>query len=152
MERKIKTFFLSLGMVFFLGFPLYAREPFEPKQHREGEPRWKKLAKILNLTEEQQQKLEENSKKQREKTSELFKALKEEHRKLRKELERKDVRKEDIRPIVDNIKSLQAKLLEQKIEGIFAVKEILTPEQFTKFQEISQKRMKHKERDWRKSK
>lgn len=122
----------------FLSFPLFAGgRPIEKKYFGDKKFHWRKLAKTLGLTEEQQQKLEENNKKQRERMSELFKALKEQHDKLRNELERKDVKKEEITPIVENIKSLQAKILDQKIEGIFAVKEILTPEQFSKFQEMT---------------
>ncbi|MCM8799039.1 MAG: periplasmic heavy metal sensor [Candidatus Omnitrophica bacterium] len=146
MERR--AIFLSLGMVFFLCLPLCVHESLEHKYHKEPRIAWERLAKKLNLSEEQEKKLEENREKQHKIMSELFKALREEQEKLHQELGKSELKREKVQPLLENIKSLQGKILEQKIEGIFAIKEILTPEQFTKFQEMTQKRMKHKGKGW----
>jgi len=136
----MKRILMSLGMLLFLNSLLYAEEAYEFEYHKKREFPWGKLAKKLNLTEEQQKRLEENRKKQYEIMAELFKALKEEREKLRIELEKSDTNREKIKPIVENIKSLQAKILDQRIEGIFAIREILTPEQLNKFIELTKNR------------
>ena len=57
-----------------------------------------------------------------------------------------------IEPLANEIKSLQAQLIDSRINGIFAVKEILTPEQFAKFQQMAEKWQKERKgnfRNWR---
>jgi len=75
------------------------------------------------------------------KPEKIFSAIKEKQAQLQQELKNLGVKDASVRPIVSEIKSLQAKLIDLKIKGIFAVKEILTPEQFTKFQEMMEKRL-----------
>jgi Spy/CpxP family protein refolding chaperone len=45
-----------------------------------------------------------------------------------------------VEPLVNEIKSLQGQLIDQRIGGIFAVKEILTPEQIAQFNQLMEKR------------
>jgi Spy/CpxP family protein refolding chaperone len=57
-----------------------------------------------------------------------------------------------VQPLVNEIKSLQTQIIDGRISGIFAVKEILTPEQFAKFQQTTEKWQKNKKgrfHNWR---
>jgi len=98
------------------------------------------IYKELNLTPEQQNKLEANRKSQREKTSQLRTAMKEKNEALQQVLKDPAVTREKFEPLVNEIKSLQAQLIDQRINGILAVKDILTPEQFAKFNQLMEKR------------
>jgi Spy/CpxP family protein refolding chaperone len=96
--------------------------------------------KELNLTPEQQKKLEENRKVQAEKTSQLRTATWEKEKELQQVLKDPAVTKAKVEPLVNEIKSLQAQLIDQRVSGIFAVKEILSPEQIAKFNQLMEKR------------
>ena len=100
------------------------------------------MDKDLNLTPQQQQKLQNNRKAQRERMSQLLGQMKEKQQLLRQELQKPSVTKASLAPILAEIKSLQAQLIDSRIEGILAVKGILTPEQFAKFQEAAAHRQK----------
>ncbi len=111
-----------------------------------------RMEKALKLTPEQQQKLQDNRRAQRERMSQLLKALKEKQQILQQELKKPSVTKASLAPILTEIKSIQAQLIDSRVEGILAVKEILTPEQFAKFQEMAankQKGMRERFRNWR---
>jgi len=100
------------------------------------------MTKDLNLTPQQQQKLRDNRKAQRERMLQLVNQMKEKQQILRQELKKPSVTKASLTPILAEIKSLQAQLIDSRVEGILAVKEILTPEQFAKFQEATTHRQK----------
>jgi Spy/CpxP family protein refolding chaperone len=138
--NKINRLVVGLAIVFLATSMAYAQMQGGFKQHndkqREG------ILKELNLTPEQQQKLEENRKAQREDMAKLHQAIKEEHAKLQEELKNPGVTRSTVEPLVNEIKSLQAQLIDHRINGIFAVKEILTPEQFVKFNQMMDEKMK----------
>jgi Spy/CpxP family protein refolding chaperone len=98
------------------------------------------IYKELNLTPEQQQKLEENRKAHREKTSQLRTAMMEKEKQLQQVLKDPGVSNAKVEPLVSEIKSLQAQLIDQRVSGIFAVKEILTSEQISKLNQLMEKR------------
>ena len=99
------------------------------------------MEKILNLTSEQQEKLRDNRKKQEEQISRLSNQLKEKRQILQQELKKSSVTKESLAPVITELKSLQAQLIDIRIEGILAVKQLLTPEQFEQFQQIMDERL-----------
>jgi len=119
---------------------------------RKGKP---EIFKELNLTEEQQKKIEENRSEQRKQRDALFKSVKEEHVKLQEALQDPSVTKEKVEPIVQKIKSLQAEMLDNRINAIFEAKAIMTPEQFAQFNQLMEKRKGEKGgrfKKWRKGK
>ncbi|MDD5060182.1 MAG: periplasmic heavy metal sensor [Candidatus Omnitrophica bacterium] len=139
--RKTKLAIFGLIAAILTVSPLYAQTD------KEGKDGFKeKIYKELNLSAEQQKKLEENRKGQREKMKEIFSAMKEKQAQLQQELKKTDVKEASVEPIVSEIKSLQGKLMDLKIKGIFAVKETLTPEQFAKFQEMTKKQLEKKKK------
>ena len=101
------------------------------------EERFEALAKELNLTEEQQAQLKQQRSEQEEIVKELRDKFRQEIKNLREELEKPDTDQERLEKIATKIKILGSDLLDQRIEGILAIKEILTPQQF---EQLSEKR------------
>lgn len=93
----------------------------------------------LNLTDNQKAALDANRKDRGEKMRQLRDEMREKQMKLREELDDPTVSRRAIEPLVTEIKALQAQLIDLRVSAIFAVREVLTVEQFAKFQEISQK-------------
>jgi Spy/CpxP family protein refolding chaperone len=100
----------------------------------------KKMAKELNLTADQQAKLEANKAARYEKMKTLREAMKANRDKFREEMKKPDVARAGIEPIVSEMKSLQGQMIDQRVDGIFEVKGILTPEQFEKFQKKAEEK------------
>ncbi|KPK99188.1 MAG: hypothetical protein AMJ95_00060 [Omnitrophica WOR_2 bacterium SM23_72] len=138
-----KTRFAVIGLVVFLltTGALYAQPVGEEKGPRDG-PKGR-IVQALNLTPEQESRLEENRKAQRQEMKRLHEAVKEKHTKLQEALKNPYVTRKGVQPLANEIKSLHAQLIDSRINGIFAVKEILTSEQFARFQEITEKQQEH---------
>jgi Spy/CpxP family protein refolding chaperone len=92
------------------------------------------MAKELNLTPDQEARLKEAKETHRAQIEKLRLALKEKRKALRDELSKPGVTRQSVEPLVAEIKAMEAGLTDQRIQGIFAVKEILTPEQFARLQ------------------
>ncbi|MCX5703207.1 MAG: Spy/CpxP family protein refolding chaperone [Candidatus Omnitrophica bacterium] len=136
--KKTKLVIIGLAVFFLTGSSGYAQMQYQDKPSagrlKEG------IYKELNLTPEQQKKLEANRKAQREKTSQLRTAMREKEKILQQALKDPVVTKVKVEPLVNEIKSLQAQLIDQRVSSIFAVREILTPEQLAKFNQLMEKR------------
>ena len=138
--NKIRTILIGVAIVILAVNTVYALGGDDSKsgdkKDRGG------IFKELNLTEEQQQKMKQNRADQRQQTEDLFKSVKEERARLQQALQDPSVTKNKVEPIVAKIKSLEGEIVDNRVSGIFKVKEILTPEQYAKFNEIMEK---HKE-------
>lgn len=148
--KNIKAIIMGLAVVFLTVSAVYAQTQSTYKQRGDGQK--ERIFKELNLTQEQQKKLEENRKAQGEEIAKLRATIKEKQTKLQEELKSPSVTRATVEPLVNEIKSLQAQLIEHRINGIFAVKEILTPEQFAKFQQMTEKRQENRKgrfQNWR---
>jgi Spy/CpxP family protein refolding chaperone len=140
--KKTKLMIVALTATFLAAGFIYAQaqDPEDkPFRQRQGQ-----MFTELGLTQKQQEKLAENRKAQRQELSGLMEAIREKQEKLQSELKDPKATRAKLQPLIAEIKSLQARLIDQRINGIFAVKEILTPEQFIKFQEKIQKMHKGK--------
>lgn len=136
--KKIRLITIGLAIIFLTVSEAYAQMQYGVMP---GGGRLKEnIYKELNLTPEQQKKMEENRKAQREKTMQLHTAMKEKQAKLQEDLQNPAVTRATLEQLVSEIKSLQAQLIDERVNGIFAVKAILTPEQFTKFNQLMEKR------------
>ena len=143
--NKNKIVFIGLAVFFFALSAAYGQEQEGFKQHSEAQDG--KIIKELNLTPEQQKNLKENRKNQREEMQKGRAEIKEKHLKLKEALKNPDVTKAAVEPLLNEIKLLQSQLIDRRINGIFAVKEILTKEQFIKFLKLMEKQQeKRKER------
>ena len=139
--KKIKSIIIGLAVVILAVSAVYAKTESEGQQ-RGGEHKGR-IVRELNLTPEQEKRLTENRKMQREEITKLRTAMKEKQEKLQEALKNPAVTRGAVEPLANEIKSLQAQLIDHRIGGIFAVKEILTPEQFAKFQQMTEKRQEN---------
>lgn len=90
--------------------------------------------KELNLTPEQDKLLKEAKAAHRTEMEELGKALKAKRDALQNALSAPGVTRKQVEPIASEIKSLEAQMVDRRIDGILKIKEILTPEQYQKLQ------------------
>jgi len=149
-RQKINSTIIGLAVVILTVSAVYAQTQGESQ--RRGNWHEGNIFRELNLTPEQQKKLEENRNAQREEMEKLHTAIKEKQTKLQEDLKSSAVTRETVEPLVNEIKSLQVQLIDHRINGIFAVKEILTPEQFVKFEQMTEKGHKNKKgymQNWR---
>ncbi|MFH1441519.1 MAG: Spy/CpxP family protein refolding chaperone [Candidatus Omnitrophota bacterium] len=149
--NKIKKLLILLAVVAMAAGTAYA--PQKCKDNHQGGDRKGRIFEKLNLTPEQQKSLEGNRKIQREKMKELRAAMKEKQEQLQQALREPSADKASVEPIVNEIKTLQAQSLEYRIDGILAVKQILTPEQYAQFQQMVGKYKEGRKgrfQDWRK--
>lgn len=148
--KKISSIIVVLVAFFLTVSPLYAQTQREGSQHSGRQK--ESVFKELNLTPEQQKKLEGNRKAQQEEMVKLHKAIEEKQAQLQGKLKDPAITRAAVEPILNNVKSLQAQLIDHRINSIFAVKEILTQEQFAKFQQMTQARKGDKKghfQNWR---
>jgi periplasmic protein CpxP/Spy len=136
--KKIRLLIVGLVVALLAVSSAYAQEQNAGKPDagkiKEG------IYKELNLTVDQQQKLEANRKAQREKMMQLHQAMMGKEKQMREALGDPAVNRASVEQLAGEIKSLQGQLIDQRVSGIFAVKEILTPEQVTKLNQIMEKR------------
>jgi Spy/CpxP family protein refolding chaperone len=111
------------------------------------------LFKELNLTDVQKKQLDENRAKNREVMETLRKSMQESKEQMRQELQKETLDMGKIYQLQGQIKEAQAKITDNRLQGILEVHNILTPEQFKKFSEhmekqkdrFRQKRSEHRE-------
>ena len=109
------------------------------KWHEMKEKRTQKIYAQLNLTDEQKKQLEDNKQKNREQKKALFKQMKSSKETLVQEFMKPDLDMNKINAIHAQIKALQAQMADNRMGSILAVRKILTPEQFKKFHELTEK-------------
>jgi len=107
----------------------------------------------LNLTAEQDRLLKEAKASQRAGMEALVTAIKEKRQELNTVLAKPGVTKQEIGPIVAEIKRLQAEMLDKRVDGILKIKNILSPEQYQKLQKMKEGhhkggRVKHEGKGW----
>ncbi len=115
---------------------------------RDGGPEC--MFKDLGLTQEQQDQLKARRGAEKEQWKTGREALKTKMRALHEEISKPDMDKAKVDAIVMEINTLKGQEFARRTEGIVAMKEILTPEQFAKFQEHHQKKMEKKQWKWKK--
>ena len=94
------------------------------------------FAQELSLTSEQKQQIKEQRYQAELKRIDTHNKVRIKELQLRHELERREVNSEAIDKIVKELKTLYATTLDQRIDSILKIKEILSPEQFEKFQSM----------------
>lgn len=101
---------------------------------RDHNDRMAVMTKELNLTPDQEIQLKSTKETHRAQMGNLRLALKEKRQALKGELSKPGVTRQTVEPIVAEIKKLEADITGQRVDGIFKIKEILTPGQFAKLQ------------------
>ncbi len=97
----------------------------------------------LGLTNEQRKLLEENKSKHREQAKALFNQIHENTVLIGQELQKDELNMGKIYQINNELKKLQAQMLDDRLEGMLEVRKILKPEQFKKFEAKMDGRMGH---------
>ncbi|MFC1522016.1 Spy/CpxP family protein refolding chaperone [Elusimicrobiota bacterium] len=135
---------LALCAVFLSGTLTHAEK--REKGYSQGdmgkrmEERTQRMEKELLLSPEQSEKLKEHRKTHRKQSSGFQKEMKEKRKALKDELEKTDMDMNKVKTLHSEIKSIQNKMADHRLEGILNVRKILNPEQFKKFQDITKKR------------
>jgi Spy/CpxP family protein refolding chaperone len=150
MLRTVKIAMVLLVTGIFLASSAFAYEkgsrPGPDKEGRQGMME-EKMAKELNLTADQQAKLKANKEAKAGNMKALHEAMKANREKFKEALKQPGVTKASMEPIVAETKSLQAQMVDQRVDSILAVKGILTQEQFEKFQnKFDEKKAQYGER------
>ncbi len=157
MNMKFKQIVVGAGAIalVFSACAVYAQPFGKATKGAKGNREWSehrekmmnKLAEELNLTPEQQQQIKKQRNQQKEKSKALRDELREKRFELKEELEKQDINKRKIYLLIAEIEGLTGDQLEQRVEGVLAMREILTPEQLEKFNEkMKEKLEERKER------
>ena len=140
--KKIKATVIGLAMVIFAAGAAYAQPGEGYNQNRENQKG--RIPQELNLKSDQQKKLMENRKAQREAMEKLRSAIRAKEEELQQALSNPGVTQASVTPIVNQLKTLQGQMIDLRTKGILSVKAILTPEQFAKFQQMMQEHQKER--------
>ena len=140
--KKILVY-VSMIAVLFVATVAYAQTDSycapEGRPHM-GRGMRQNFMKELDLTDEQQQQMQELRKETKERMKELREAMKENRNALHNELQKTDVNTRTINKITSEIKDLQGQKIDYMVDNVIQMKEILTPEQFEKLSEMREKR------------
>ena len=93
------------------------------------------LIRQLNLTPQQEAQIKQLQTLNRQKVKELFLRLKEKRKELADELDKARSSPIKIKALIADLKDIQGRLIEQRVEDVLKMKEILTPEQYQEFSE-----------------
>ncbi len=100
------------------------------------------MKKELGLTAEQDKQLKDGRDAHRAEAKALHDAMRAKKDELTAALAKPGATKAQVEPIVNELKALQAQMTDKRVDGIFAVKAVLTPEQFAKLENMKEKHMK----------
>jgi Spy/CpxP family protein refolding chaperone len=141
MKNKVRSIVIGVSILAIAAVAVYLHglrrmESMGPQEEiRDGG----RILRELGLTAEQKNKLEENRIAQRQQVAFLMASLRQKRAEIEEALRNPAVSYAEVEPISREIKSLQSKLTDLRLDGIFAVKAILIPEQFAKFQRLMKK-------------
>ena len=147
--KQIAILSVTVGLV-CLSISAYAFPPeggFRGRGEWRGrhmtEEEWKRhkeeMHARINLTPEQEDQMEIYRKAHREKMNELHQALKAKLEALREEVGKTEPDMVKVNALKDDMKSIEAQKVDLRVRAILEVREILTPEQFEKFQEFGRR-------------
>jgi len=98
--------------------------------------------KELNLTAEQDKMLTEAKTAHRTEMETLMKAVKAKREELRNAIAKPGITRQNLEPIIADMKALEAQMVDHRVNGILKVKSILSPEQFQKLEKMKEGRQK----------
>lgn len=152
MKNKITK---VMAVVAMLG--LMAAGPVAYAEYGEGGPEggkgWKhgdgqEFFKGLNLTPEQKEKLKAQRETKKEGNKAAREQLKAKMQALHEEIAKPGTTRADVNGLVGEVTALKGQMFAERIDGVFAMKEVLTPEQFAKMQEHRKEKMENKKGGW----
>jgi Spy/CpxP family protein refolding chaperone len=115
-------------------------------REKDREARFNEIVKELNLTPEQKQAMTQQRSEERSRSGELRQKIRSLRDQITKELDKEVSDKAALDLLVGQLKELTAQRIEHQIGEIIALKQILTPDQFKKLNEMREKDKKsHKQ-------
>lgn len=108
-----------------------------------------KMKVELNLTKEQQKKLDTHRIEQRAAMEKSMLVIKEKREELKGALEQPKLNRIALQKINDELKDAQNEMADQRLEGILYVRDVLTPEQFKKFLSLAPEMKEHRRKEWK---
>ncbi len=143
MNVRLRQAIYSFGivMVMLLSTNAYSQPP-EDNVNRHEEMREKMKAKMqevfkqLGLSPEQQEQLQSHRKNHRGQGKEFWENMKAKKDAIKNELQKEELNMENVYKIHNELKDLLIQKADHRLEGILAVRKILTTEQFKKFCEL----------------
>lgn len=106
------------------------------------EEKIKAMHEKLGLTPAQEKALKAHRESHREEGKKLWQEVRGKRESLRQELQKNPVDEPKVRALHDELKALDAKQADHRFAGVLAVRKILTPEQFKKFQDLMEENRK----------
>jgi len=111
------------------------------------------MAAELKLTPDQEKQLNETKAAHRTEMAALGQQLKAKRQELKDALANPAATSQSVSAVATQIKALQAQMVDLRIDGIFKIKQILTPEQYQKLQAMKEEREnkprgKHSGKEW----
>ena len=152
MENKLTKILAVFAVLGFLAAGPVAYAESQGDQS-EGGGGWKhgeskEFFKELNLTPEQKEKIKAQRHAKKQAHQALRDQLKAKMQLLHETIAKPGTTRVDVNGLVAEMSALKGQMFSQRIDGIFAMKAVLTPEQFAKMQAKHKEWMgkKHKER------
>lgn len=139
MKKTPQTIYWTGLLAAMLIAPTFAEDSASGvKPAADNENRYEAAANRLNLSTDQKEKIKAMRQNQKQQMTELRQALKEKRQKLKNELNNPGATRASIAPLANDIKTILAQMVDHRIDGILAAKEILTPDQFSRLQQVMQ--------------
>lgn len=149
--------FLSLVLTLFVSGVVFAAQPqenkensmFEPSHHNQQKMKqeFDKIAKELNITEEQKQKMNEMMKADMSKKRELRQQIREKMDAVDEELMKETIDMNEINKLAAEIQQINAEISKINIESKLKVRSVLSFEQYTKMEQNRKQMMGKFKRD-----
>ena len=142
MQKKMGLLIVAVVSCLLIATMVYAQEVkrIENRGAPVGTQPNDKIFDQLNLTPEQKQKLKTNKQAQLQEMQAVTASLREKRKILQEALKNPLATRASVLGIAKEIKELQAKQIDLRLDGIFSVKEILTPEQYARFQQLMEEK------------
>ncbi|KJJ84972.1 secreted protein containing Region of unknown function, Spy-related domain protein [Candidatus Omnitrophus magneticus] len=145
--QKIKSVYFSVIVIFFLGVSLLFSSPLAIAENAKENtankvpavlpaqmpPKHTDMMDSLNLTAEQQQKIKAHRTAIRLDMQELYRNLGETQNNLFNEIQKATSDNSVIASLTNQIKDIQAKIVDKRTEDLLGMKSIINAEQFNKF-------------------
>ncbi|MCX5680502.1 MAG: periplasmic heavy metal sensor [Candidatus Omnitrophica bacterium] len=114
------------------------------KEFPKKEEMRKEMKMELGLTAEQSKQLEAGREAHRTEVKALREAMNAKKDELKTAIAKPGATRAQVEPIVNELKAIEAQMTDKRIDGIFAVKAVLTPEQFAKLENMKEKHIKER--------
>ena len=134
MNTRLKKISCSLAMIVGLFITTFAYAEAQRgmliKINKAGKGDFDEISKELNLTPQQQQQITQRRAKEKQQAQDFVQKLQACRQSLNQELEKDAPDRAKVSALAAEMKELIGSRVQSRIEGILALKEILTPEQF----------------------